>query len=119
MADHPLGGGEYVARSGKLERSSTVTWRVIIPADSSIDWIRLRRSVGTHKGRIEYHLMEDPNDIKAGMALNEKIAGVTFPNTTGKLDFNSGFRSSNPLFRKWCQDLFVFHWNKKGKRVQM
>jgi predicted transcriptional regulator len=53
------------------------------------------------------------------MALNEKIAGVTFPNTTGKLDFNSGFRSSNPLFRKWCQDLFLHHWCKKGKRVQI
>jgi predicted transcriptional regulator len=102
MADHTLGGQGYVTGSGKLESSSTVTWRVIIPADSSIDWTRLRRSVGTHKGRIEYHLMEDPNDIKAGMALNEKIAGFTLPNTTGKLDFNSGFRSNNPLFRKWC-----------------
>jgi predicted transcriptional regulator len=119
MSDHTLEGQRYLTGSGKLESSSTVTWRIIVPADNSIDWIRLRRSVGTHKGRIEYHLMEDPNDIKAGMALNEKIAGVTFPNTTGKLDFNSGFRSSNPLFRKWCQDLFVFHWNKKGKRVQM
>jgi predicted transcriptional regulator len=119
MADHTLGGQGYVTGSGKLESSSTVTWRVIIPADSSIDWTRLRRSVGTHKGRIEYHLMEDPNDIKAGMALNEKIAGFTLPNTTGKLDFNSGFRSNNPLFRKWCQDLFVFHWNKKGKRVHI
>ncbi len=119
MSDHTVEGQGYVTGSGKLESSSTVTWRVIIPADSSIDWTRLRRSVGTHKGRIEYHLMEDPNDIKAGMALNEKIAGVTFPNTTQKLDFNSGFRSSNPIFCKWCQDLFEFHWNKKGKRVQI
>ena len=122
MADHPLGSGEYVARSGKLESSSTVTWRVIVPASgnsSSMDWKRIRADVGTHKGRIEYHLIEDPNDIKAGIAMNEKIAGFTFPDITGKLDFNSGFRSGNPLFRKWCQDLFVFHWNKKGKRVQI
>lgn len=119
MSDHPLGGGEYVARSGKLESCSTVTWRVIVPAGSSIDWKSVRADVGTHKGRIEYHLIEDPNDIKAGMALNEKIAGFTFPDITGKLDFNSGFSSSNPLFRKWCQDLFVFHWNKAGKKVQL
>ncbi|MDQ4067595.1 MAG: hypothetical protein M3114_08415, partial [Thermoproteota archaeon] len=120
MADHRLGDQEYVTKSGKLESSSTVTWRVIVPADSSnIDWTELRRTVGTHKGRIEYHLIQDPNDIKAGMALNEKIAGVTFPDITGKLDFNSGFRSNNPIFRKWCEDLFVFHWNKKGKRVQI
>jgi predicted transcriptional regulator len=119
MADHRLGDQEYVTRSGKLESNSAITWRVIVPASSIINWTELRRTVGIHKGRIEYHLIEDPNDIKAGMALNEKIAGVTLPDATGRLDFNGGFRSDNPLFRKWCQDLFVFHWNKRGKRVQI
>jgi predicted transcriptional regulator len=119
MADHPLGGGEYVARSGKLERSSTVTWRVIIPAASGIDWTKIRADVGIHKGRIEYHLIEDSNNIKAGIALNEKIAGFTFPDLMGRLDFDSGFRSSNPLFCRWCRDLFLFHWNKPGKKVQL
>ena len=119
MADHRLGDQEYVTKSGKLENSGTVTWRVILPAASDINWAEVRRTVGIHKGRIEYHLIQDPNDIKVGMALNEKIAGVTFPDITGKLDFNSGFRSDNPLFRKWCQDLFVIHWNKNGKRVQL
>ena len=119
MADHRLGYQEYVTKSGKLEGNSTVTWRVILPASTSINWTELRRTVGTHKGRIEYHLMEDPNDIKAGMALNEKIAGVTFQDAMGKVDFNGGFSSGNPLFRKWCQDLFVFHWNKKGRSVQI
>jgi predicted transcriptional regulator len=95
-----------------------VTWRIIVPANSSnIDWTRLRASVGTHKGRIEYHLIEDPNDIKVGIALNEKLAGLTFPNSTGKLDFNSGFRSDNQVFRQWCQDLFEYHWSKAGKNV--
>jgi predicted transcriptional regulator len=119
MADHPLGGEQYVTGSRRLESSSSVIWRVIIPADSSIDWIKLRASVGTHKGRIEYCLIEDPNDINAGIALNEKIAGLTFPNTMGKLDFNSGFGSSNPTFRKWCQDLFEFHWNRGKKKVRI
>jgi predicted transcriptional regulator len=121
LADHPLGSGQYVARSGKLESSSTVTWRVIVPAsgNSSMNWKSVRADVGTYKGRIEYHLIEDPNDIKAGIAMNEKIAGLTFPDITGKLDFNRGFRSIDPLFCKWCQDLFAFHWNKKGKRVQI
>jgi predicted transcriptional regulator len=119
MADHRLGDQEYVTKSGKLESNSTVTWRVIVPANSSINWTELRRTVGTHTGRIEYHLIEDPSDIKAGIALNEKIAGVTFLDPTGKLDFNGGFRSGNPLFRKWCEDLFVIHWNKNGRRVQI
>ena len=119
MADHRLGDQEYVTKSGKLESNSTITWRVVVPADSSINWVEIRRTVGTHKGRIEYHLIEDPNDIKAGIALNEKIAGVTFLDPMGKLDFNGGFRSDNPLFRKWCEDLFLIHWNKKGRRVQI
>ncbi len=117
MSDHPLGGQEYVTRSGKLESSDSVRWRIIIPADSSFDWTSVRAAVGTHKGRIEYRLIQDPNDIKAGIAMNEKIAGLTFPNTTGKLDFNSGFRSDNPVFRQWCQDLFEYHWSKAGKKV--
>jgi predicted transcriptional regulator len=119
MADHPLGGEEYVTGSGKLESSTTVRWRVIIPAGSGIDWTKLRASAGTHKGRIEYHLMEDLNDINAGISLNEKIVGLTFPDITGKLDFNSGFGSSDPVFRMWCQDLFEFHWNKAGKKVRI
>lgn len=43
------------------------------------------------KGRIEYHLIEDPNVTKAGIGLNEEIAELTFPNTMGKLDSNRGF----------------------------
>jgi predicted transcriptional regulator len=117
MSDHPLGGQEYVARSGKLESTSSVTWRIIIPDDNSIDWKRVRTDVGTHKGRIEYRLIQDPTDIKAGIAMNEKIAGLTFPNMVGKLDFNSGFGSDNLVFRRWCQDLFEYHWSKAGRNV--
>jgi predicted transcriptional regulator len=119
MSDHRLGRGEYSTKSGKLESNSIVTWRIIVPASSDIDWTSARADVGTHKGRIEYHLIEDPNDIKAGIALNEKIAGLGFQDFTGRLDFNRGFRSSNPIFRKWCQDLFLHHWNKQGKRVKI
>ena len=119
MADHRLGNQEYVTKSGKLESNSRITWRVILPANSNINWAEIRRTAGVHKGRIEYHLIEDPNDIKTGIAMNEKIAGVTFPNATGKLDFNGGFRSDNPLFHRWCQDLFESNWNKKGKKVQI
>jgi hypothetical protein len=50
---------------------------------------RLHSSVRDHKGRIEYGLMKDSRDIKAGIAL-KNIAGLTFPDMTGRLDFNSG-----------------------------
>jgi hypothetical protein len=50
--------------------------------------------------------MEDSKDIKAGIAL-KNIAGLTFPDMTGRLDFNSGIRSPDILFHDWCNDLFV------------
>jgi predicted transcriptional regulator len=120
MADHPLGGEHYLLSNVNLENCD-ITWRIIVPASSSrsIDWALLRRAIRNHKGRIEYCLLEDVSDIKAGIALNEKIAGVNFMANTGELDFGSGFTSTDPLFHKWCQDLFVIHWNKKGTRVQI
>ena len=118
MADHLIGGEEYVG--GKKLEISNVTWRIIIPAESNIEWTRLRDSVGNYNGRIEYGLMEDSSEIKAGMALNEKMAGLTFPDMTGnRLDFNSGFRSNNFLFHKWCYDLFLFHWNEARKKIRV
>jgi predicted transcriptional regulator len=63
--------------------------------------------------------MENSRNIKAGLALNEKIAGLTFPDVTGRLDFNSGFRSSDLLFHKWCYDLFIYHRNKAIKKVRV
>jgi predicted transcriptional regulator len=118
MADHPLGREEYVGGK-KLETSNSVRWRVIVPEGTNVDWASLRSSIGDHMGRIEYAFVSGPNDIHAGIALNEKIAGLTFPDITGRLDFNSGFRGSDPLFHKWCQDLFVFHWNKTKKRIRI
>jgi predicted transcriptional regulator len=118
MADHLLGNQNYVINSGKLE-SSSVTWKIIVPHGSRDDWANLRKSVGANKGRIEYRLMEDPKDIKLGTALNERLAGVVFPDSTGRLDFNSGFNGTDPVFCKWCRDLFLFHWNKAGRSVQL
>jgi predicted transcriptional regulator len=56
--------------------------------------------------------------IIAGIALNEKVAGVLLPDLKGNLDFdNSGFISSSISFRKWCQDLFGYVWNGSEKTV--
>jgi predicted transcriptional regulator len=119
MADHRLGNQEYVTKSGKLETDTMMTWRIILPTGSNINWKEVRRAAGIHKGRIEYRLIESSDDIKIGIAMNEKIAGVVFQDTMGKIDFNGGFRSDNPLFHKWCKDLFVYYWNKVGRSVQI
>ena len=117
MADHPIGGDEYVG--GKKLETSDVKWRVIIPRRTDFDETILRSPPlpTKHKGRIEYALIAESRDIKAGIVLNEKRAGVTFPDMTGKLNFNSGFSSNDPLFHKWCFDLFNSYWNKATRKI--
>jgi predicted transcriptional regulator len=48
--------------------------------------------------------------------MNEKIAGIAFPDLKGKMDFNSGFTSGSIVFHKWCRDLFSFYWNRLKKQ---
>ena len=116
MADHRLGNQEYVTKSGKLETNTMMTWRIILPTDSNINWTEVRRAAGIHKGRIEYRLIEDSDDIKIGIAMNEKIAGVVFPDTMGKIDFNGGFRSDNPCIPQVVQGSVCIPLEQEGKK---
>jgi predicted transcriptional regulator len=63
---------------------------------------------------LEMKLVPDEN-VKVGIAMNEKIAGICFPDLKGKMDFNVGFTSSSINFHKWCNDLFTFYWNRSKK----
>lgn len=117
MADHPIGGDEYVG--GKKLETRDVKWGVILPRGTNFDETILHSPPlpTKHEGRIEYALITDSKDIEAGIMLNEKRAGVAFPDMTGKLDFNSGFRSNDSAFHKWCHDLFNSYWNKATRKV--
>src|SRR5207244_6016045 len=87
MADHILQGDQFLVGSNKLE-TSNVAWKIIVPAESNIDWNLLRRTVGINKGKMEFFLLEDPKDVCAAIAMNEKIAGWSFPDAKGRLDSN-------------------------------
>lgn len=39
--------------------------------------------------------------------MNERIAGIAFPDLKGKMDFNSGSTSGNIDFHKWCCDIMI------------
>ena len=54
--------------------------------------------------------------IGVAIALNEKMAGVCFSDSTGKVDFSSGFIGYNSSFHKWCYDLFTHYWEKSAAR---
>jgi hypothetical protein len=62
MADHPVGGEEYVG--GRKLETSHVTWRIIIPDRNDLDMARLRSPIFNHEGRIEYALVSELGGTK-------------------------------------------------------
>jgi predicted transcriptional regulator len=90
---------------GAKAGSEDVQLRIIVPTGTIGEAPPLNSEL---RSKVEVRLVEK---VHAGLALNEKTAGVTFPDLAGKIDFNSGFASGDPKFRKWCTDLFMFHWN--------
>ena len=110
MSDHSLIDVFDIER----DRDRSLTWRIILPTGSKIDWQNLRSYTKDVHSRIEIGFS---HEIIAGMALNEKIAGLLLPDLRGSLDFNSGFISSNLSFCKWCQDLYNYIWSESEKAI--
>ena len=52
------------------------------------------------------------DDVKISISMNEKIAGVCFPDLDGRIDFNGGFISNSPDFHRWCHDLYSIYWDR-------
>ena len=86
---------------------------IIIPKSSLTpeEYQQIKRLL---RDKLELKLVPDEN-IKIGIAMNEKIAGIAFPDLKGKMDFNSGFTSGSIDFHKWCGDLFSFYSNRLKK----
>jgi predicted transcriptional regulator len=110
MSDHSLIDVFDIER----DRDRSLTWRIILPTGSKIDWQNLRSYAKDVHSRIEIGFS---HEIIAGMALNEKIAGLLLPDLRGSLDFNSGYISSNLSFCKWCQDLYNYIWSESEKAI--
>jgi len=49
--------------------------------------------------------------VQVSVILNEKYAGLMFPDLTGKPDLRSMFFSQDDAFREWCLDYFKHCWN--------
>jgi predicted transcriptional regulator len=113
MSDHSLIDSDVVFDIER-DRNRSLTWRIILPTGSKIDWQNIRSYAKNVNTRIEIGLS---HEIIAGMALNEKVAGLLLPDLRGSLDFNSGFISSSLSFCKWCQDLFGYVWNGSEKTI--
>jgi predicted transcriptional regulator len=116
MADQALITGTTLA---KAVANHDPLVRIIIPK-GSFNLQEYHDSKKTLGDRLVLRLLPD-KDVKVAIALNEKIAGIVFPDLRGKIDFDSGFSSGssdddsgNSNFHKWCSDLFVLYWNRSN-----
>jgi predicted transcriptional regulator len=110
MADQALITGSSIAQ-GVANRDISV--KIMIPKSTLIQqqYQHTKMLLGN---KLEMKVLAD-EDVKVAIAMNEKIAGVTFPDLKGKMDFNCGFTSSSIDFHKWCNDIFSFYWNRSKK----
>lgn len=59
------------------------------------------------QGKIERKMKES---VKTVVILNEKEAGVMFPNIGGDVDMSEAFFSNDMAFHEWCLDYFEYSW---------
>lgn len=95
----------------KMTSGDQVSMKIVIPR-AAIRNAEYEDIPSEFRGRVEVGLVEE---VKVGLALNEKIAGVTFPDNNGTVDFDRGFRGANAPFHRWCSDLFLSQWNLARK----
>lgn len=55
--------------------------------------------------------------VRAGISMNDSVAGVVFPELSGRIDFSIGFAGTSQAFYRWCRDLFLYHWEHARKLV--
>ena len=73
-----------------------------------IGWISTLRNKQAEERYVE--------DLPITITITETTAHLLFPNQkTGLIDGKSTFISEDPLFRKWCLDLFEYYWNTVPK----
>lgn len=61
--------------------------------------------------------MRSVDQVRAGVSMNDSVAGVVFPEVGGRIDFSIGFAGNNQRFYAWCKDLFLYHWERAKKLV--
>jgi len=49
-------------------------------------------------------------EVRVALAVNEKQAGICFPDPKGEADFRAGFAGKDERFLAWCRDLFEYYW---------
>ena len=93
-----------------LERKVSV--RVLIPAKEFTS-----RQLSANLTMPENMEMRFADQVGAGIAMNDSMAGVVFPELNGRIDFSCGFAGTSQGFYGWCRDLFLYHWERAKKLI--
>jgi predicted transcriptional regulator len=108
MADQILTILDINSQQRLLERR--ISTRVIIPAKEFTS-----RQSSANLTMPENMEMRLADQVSAGIAMNDSMAGVVLPELSGKVDFSCGFAGTNQSFYGWCRDLFLYHWEQAKK----
>ena len=54
--------------------------------------------------------------VDVRILLTDKEASLSFPAKNGQIDY-AAFMSTDPVFRRWCSDLFLKYWEKAQPSV--
>jgi predicted transcriptional regulator len=90
--------------------SESLVKRGVLPVDISSEGYRQTRALLGERAEVRF-----AQSVKVGVVVNEKMAGVCFPDLEGRVDFSRGFIGYNPTFQKWCHDLFDYFWSSSSK----
>jgi len=109
MADQPILSGSSIDRS--LLTKNVQTRLIADQGMPKASLVNLRSSL---KEKFETGLI---SKVNFAMAMNEKFAGICFPDLNGQVDFRSGFRGSDAEFHSWCTGLFLHFWEISEKTI--
>jgi len=84
--------------------------KAILQSDLTPKGYQLARDVLGPRAELRF-----ADTVKVGIAVNEKMGGVVFPDLAGRADFSSGFIGYTPNFQRWCSDLFDYYWENSRK----
>ncbi|MDA4121813.1 MAG: hypothetical protein OK456_01380 [Thaumarchaeota archaeon] len=84
--------------------------RAIMQSDLPPKGYQLAREVIGPRAELRF-----ADKVKVGIAVNEKMGGVVFPDLAGRTDFSCGFIGYTSDFQRWCSDLFERYWENARK----
>lgn len=90
--------------------SESMAVKAILQTDISPDGYRLARGILGPKAEVRF-----ADQVKVAFAVNEKMAGISFPGVDGRPDFSCGFLGYGSGFQRWCFDLFNYFWDNSRK----